>query len=209
MIIEVLTEGASDVPVIREILIRHFELTEHEDFHIRPHRGRGNIPNDIHAPANPKRRGLLDQLPAKLRGYGRFMNEDFLVLVLIDADNDNPTELHERLNEMLANITIRPPRVLFRIAVEETESWFLADRNALKKGIPKTNLALLQNIEADQIVGAWEKIAESIGKDKKAVTGSDKHYWAEKIAPFLDFNAPYSPSLSNLISGIDAEIKLQ
>jgi len=206
MIIEVLTEGASDVPVIRELLSRHFQLVEHEDFRIHPHRGKGNIPKNIHAQPDKKHRGLLDQLPAKLRGFGKYMDDQFLVIVLIDSDNDDPKVLIETLNLMLAQLQCRPPRVLFKLAVEETESWFLADRNAIQQAIPRANVDSLQFIAPDAIVGAWEKLAGCIGKDISLVTGANKTYWAEIISPYLNFNVPYSPSLAKLVSGIDREI---
>jgi hypothetical protein len=206
MIIEVLTEGASDVPVIREMLTRHFQLAEHIDFTIHAHRGRGSIPADIHAQPLAKHRGLLDQLPAKLRGYGRYMDNRFLVLVLIDADNDDPTELLNTLHLMLAQLQNRPPRVLFKLAVEETESWFLADRQAILKAIPKANLGLIQFIAPDAIVGAWEKLAQCIGRVVSEVDGADKTHWAKIIAPHLNFSTPNSPSLAKLVSGIKREL---
>jgi len=206
MIIEVLTEGASDVPVLRELLSRHFNLIEHEDFRIHPHKGKGSIPVNVNAPANSKHRGLLDQLPAKLRGFGRYMDDQFLVVVLIDADNDDPEVLLGKLAEMLDKLELRPPRVLFRLAVEETESWFLADRNAISKAFPNVNIANLPHVEPDTVVGAWEQLAEYFGRVVSEITGSDKTYWAEKIAPHIDFSTPRSPSLASLVSGIKSEI---
>lgn len=206
MIIKVLTEGASDIPVIRELLSRHFQLSEHFDFHIYPHRGRGNIPSDVHAHPDPKYRGLLDQLPAKLRGFGRYMDDQFLVLVLIDADNDNPEDLLANLNSMLEQLPIRPPRVLFRLAIEETESWFLADKDAIYKAFPKANIALIKDIEADSIIGAWERLAECLGRKSEEITGSNKTFFAEKIAPYLNFETPFSPSLGKLIAGLEHEL---
>lgn len=206
MIIKVLTEGASDVPVVRELLSRHFHLDEHIDFHIHPHRGRGNIPADVHAQPDPKHRGLLDQLPAKLRGYGKYMDDQFIVLVLIDADNDEPMELLANLNAMLEQLPNRPPRVLFRLAIEETESWFLADKNAIQKAFPKANLAMIKNIAADSYVGAWERLAECLGRNIDSVTGANKTYWAEMISPHLNLDTPQSPSLGKLISGLKKEL---
>lgn len=206
MIIEVLTEGASDVPVVREVLSRHFNLNEHHDFHIHPHRGRGNIPVNVHAQPNPRHRGLLDQLPAKLRGFGQYMDDRFLVLVLIDADSDNPEDLLGNLNSMLMQLSSRPPRVLFRLAIEETESWFLADRDAMRKAFPKANLTMIQHIAADSQVGAWERLAECIGRKVDEITGSDKTFWAENISPHLNFSPPLSPSLSKLIDDLEKEM---
>ena len=77
----------------------------------------------------PRHQGLLDQLPAKLRGYGKSLaGMDCLVVVLIDADDEDCKDLKTRLLRLYDELESKPPSVLFRIAVEETESWFLADR---------------------------------------------------------------------------------
>lgn len=206
MFIEVLTEGASDVPVVREVLVRQFGLNEHVDFRIHPHCGRGNMPTNPLAQPDSKHRGLFDQLPAKLRGFGKYMDEQYLVLVLVDVDNDDCKQLLAGLHALLHSLPIRPPRVMFRLAIEETESWFLADSNAIKKAFPNAKLGLIQNIAPDARVGAWEKLAECLGH--KASNGAPKKtHWAEQIAPHLNFDAPFSPSLGKLISGLQRELK--
>lgn len=207
--VEVLTEGASDVPVIREVLARHFGLNEHVDFRIHPHRGRGNIPDNLLANPDPKHRGLLDQLPAKLRGFGKWMDDQYLVLVLIDVDQDDCAELLSKLHSLLNQLPSRPPRVLFRLAIEETESWFLADKEAVQKAFPKAKLPIIHNISLDARVGAWERLAECLGRKHVDVTGSDKTYWAEQISPHLNFVIPFSPSLGKLISGLKRELNTQ
>ena len=205
MFIEVLTEGASDVPVVREVLVRHFGLNEHSDFRIHPHRGRGIMPANPLAQPDPKHRGLFDQLPAKLRGFGKYMDEQCLVLVLVDADNDDCVQLLADLHVLLHSLPTRPPRVLFRLAIEETESWFLADTDAIKNAFPKAKLSLIRNIAPDARVGAWEKLAECLGH-KSSNGAPKKTNWAEQIAPHLNFDAPISPSLGKLILGLDREL---
>jgi len=206
MFIKVLTEGASDVPVVREVLSRYFGLNEHVDFSIHAHRGRGKIPLNPLAQPDPKHRGLFDQLPAKLRGFGKWMGEQDLVLVLADVDNDDCVQLLADLNAILISLPTKPPRVLFRLAIEETESWFLADMDAVKTAFPNAKIALIQNIQPDGLVGAWEKLAECLGRKSTEVTGKDKTYWAEQIAPHLNFDMPFSPSLGKLISGLKREL---
>lgn len=205
MFIEVLTEGSSDVPVVREVLIRHFGLNEHIDFRIHPHRGRGKLPANPLSQPDPKHRGLFDQLPAKLRGFGTYMNEQCLVLVLIDVDDDNCVQLLAKLNKLLNILPTKPPRVLFRLAIEETESWFLADTNAIKMAFPKAKLAVIQNFAPDARVGAWEKLAECLGH-KPSHGAPKKTNWAEQISPHLNFDTPFSPSLGKLISGLKREL---
>lgn len=205
MFIEVLTEGASDVPIVREVLVRHFGLNEHVDFRIHPHRGRGKMPANPLAQPDPKHRGLFDQLPAKLRGFGKYMDEQCLVLVLVDVDNDDCAQLLAELNALLLSLPTKPPRVLFRLAIEETESWFLADKDAVKKAFPKAKLNLIQNIAPDARVGAWERFAECIGH-KPSTAVPKKTNWAEQIAPHLNFATPFSPSLGKLIAGLQREL---
>jgi hypothetical protein len=207
MFIEVLTEGASDVPVVHEVLTRHFGLNEHVDFRIHAHRGRGKLPANPLAQPEPKHRGLFDQLPAKLRGFGKYMGDEFLVLVLADVDSDDCVQLLAELSQMLAQLPSKPPRVLFRLAIEETESWFLADTTAIRQAYPKAKLAPIQNLVPDARVGAWEKLAICLGRKPNTVTGGDKYNWAKEIAPHLNLLAPFSPSLGKLISGLARELQ--
>lgn len=206
LFIEVLTEGASDVPVVREVLSRHFGLNEHADFSIHWHRGRGKIPLNPLATPDPKHRGLFDQLAAKLRAFGKYMDDQYLVLVLVDVDDDDCVALLTSLNDLLMALPSKPPRVLFRLAIEETESWFLADTTAVKTAFPHAKIGQIQRIQPDARVGAWERLSECLGRKTADVTGQDKFYWAEKIAPHLNLDKPFSPSLGKLISGLQREL---
>jgi hypothetical protein len=107
-------------------------------------------------------RGLLDLLPTTLCGMGRYCGEHECVLVLVDADKTPCRELLSELNAMLASLPHKPPRVLLRLAIEETESWFIADTQAVRKAYPEANLQVLRVIKPDAIIGAWEKLAEAI-----------------------------------------------
>ena len=198
MFLEVLLEGDADAPVVREIFQRKFNLIENDNFRLHPHRGKGKLPNNPQSRPDPKHQGLLDQLPAKLRGYAHFTS-DYCVIVLVDADNDDCIKLK---TNMLA-LQPRPNCTLFRIAVEETESWFIADPDAIKKAYPKAKTQKLANMPPDSICGAWEKLAEVLGRKPKDCGGEDKYEWATNISPHLDLDVPKSPSLRTLIEGLD------
>ena len=199
--LEVLVEGASDVPAIKEVLQRKFGLVENAQFRIHPHRGKGKLPANILKKPDLKHRGLLDQLPAKLIGYGKSL-PDGLVLVVVDADDIPPEKIVADLEKMLSQLPNKP-NVLFCLAVEETESWFIADIAAIERAYPKRlKKQLLKNIEPDAVVGAWEKLALALGLDPKKVSGLTKHEWASRIAPYLDLDAPKSPSFSKLIADL-------
>ena len=202
---EVLVEGASDVPVVREVLQRRFKLTENEHFRIHPHQGKGQLPTNPLATPDRNKRQLLHQLPAKLRGFAKSA-PDAVVLVVVDTADSPCTQLLADLNNMLALLHTRPARVLFRLAIEETESWFIADTVAVQRAFPRAKIAPLTKIPPDAVVGAWERLAESIGSTGSS--GTDKRRWAEQICPHLDLEIPRSPSLGKLISGVARELQI-
>ncbi len=199
---EILVEGGSDVPTLREIMTRRFRLTEGVDFRIHPHKGRGKLPSNPLARPDPKHQALLDQLPAKLRGFGRSLGDNACVLVVLDVDDTPCHQLLDELNDMLKDLPSRPKNVLFRLAIEETESWFIADEQAIVQAYPKAKVQTLRGIQPDAIVGAWEALAKALQMNPKNVTGADKYAWAEAIAPHLELDSPRSPSLKKLIEGI-------
>jgi hypothetical protein len=205
MWLEVLVEGTSDVPAVKEVLTRRFGLTENVNYRIHPHRGRGELPKNILGPPEPKQQTLLHQLPAKLRGFSH-LDDQACVVVLIDADDDSCSELLDQLREMLNRLLKRPRRVLFRLAIEETESWFIADLTAIRAAYPKAKMQKLVQISPDSVVGAWEQLSAAISVDASQVTGIDKKSWAERIVPHLNLDNPVSPSLRKFIEGISRTI---
>lgn len=207
--LEVLVEGASDSPVLKEVLVRKFQLEEGTHFRVHPHKGKGKLPKNPLSKPDLKHQGLLDQLPAKLRGFGRALSADDWVLVVIDSDDQPPISLLNELNSMLNSLPSKP-NVMFGLATEETESWFIADINALKKAYPnKVDTGLLKNIQPDAIVGAWEKLAKALGIDTNMVAGKTKFEWATNIAPHLNLDSPASPSFKLLIQNISSIVDLK
>jgi len=206
MRLKVLVEGPSDIPTVRAILRQRFGLEEGRDFEVQPHQGKGRLPNEPDARPDPRQRGLLDQLPAKLRGMA--WDHEACVVVLVDADRDDCRVLLTGLRTMLASLSARPPRVLFRIAIEETESWFIADTNAVRAAYPRANIAPLRRIQPDAVCGAWEKLAVAVGAvADDGRPHSVKVEWAERISPHLDLVHPRSPSLRSFITGIERELR--
>ena len=206
--IQVLVEGYSDVASVREVLTRRFGLKESDDFTIYPHQGKGAIPANLLGQPAFNQRGLLDQLPAKLRAFGKSWqgNPCAWVLVVVDADRTPYREVLIELKNMLAGLPEPKPRVLFRIAIEETESWFIADFRALRKAYPRINLKNLKKIQPDAVVGAAERLAEALGISARSLPGATKIEWSEAISPHLELLSPFSPSLKKLIDGVEREL---
>lgn len=200
--LEVLVEGSSDQPTVRVILKNRFGLTEKQDFRIHPHQGKGRLPKHPHRKPDPRQRGLLDLLPATLKGYASF-SSDRCVVVLVDADDTPCKTLKDELVELHRKLKFRPSCALFRIAVEEIESWFIADANAIRQAYPKARLSLLNEYELDSVIGASELLARVLGRRPEDCSSADKHEWATKIAPHLDLDDPKSPSLRAFLKGIN------
>ena len=191
---EVLVEGGSDVPALREVLVRKFGLTEGQDFRIHPHKGRGKLPGNLLGQPDPKQQTLLNQLPAKLRGFS-YLSDDACVVVVVDVDDTPCKDLLADLKSMLRRLPRKPQRVLFRLAIEETESWFIADEGAVKNAFPRAKTQRIRSTAPDAIVGAWELLADALKVKRDEVTGADKFAWATAIAPHLNLDNPRSPSL--------------
>lgn len=207
--LEVLVEGYSDIPVVREILTRRLKLREDTDFRIIPHRGKGTLPRNPLAQPEPRRRGLLDQLPAKIRAYAHL--EEYWIVVLVDSDNEDCRQLKKSLVDMYNAHPFgkRARKVLFRIAVTEIESWIIADPEAIRKTYPACKLNRIPSGKnTDDIVNAWECLARVLGHDPNVCTNSDKQQWAEKIAPNLDLHSIRSPSLQAFIDGIERIVRM-
>lgn len=200
MIFHVLVEGSSDEPTVMELLVRRFGMVRGSQFRVHPHRGKGRIPADLHAPPPVTDQSLLGQLPAKLRSYS-VNGPDSCVVVLVDQDDDDCAALLTSLQLMLAGLTRRPRNVLFRIAMEEIEAWFLADRPAVLAAYPHASFANVPAGEPDLIDDPSDVLAECLGV--REATGQRKAEWAKQIGPHLDLNNPASPSLAKFIEGIE------
>ncbi len=202
--IQVLCEGSSDVPAIREVLSRHFKLEEGMQFQIHPHAGKGKLPprNRWLRTPDPRDRTLLGQLPAKLKHMGRQSHGQYevAVVVLVDSDGDDCVKLKQSLRDLYDMLPTKPPHALFRIAVEETESWFLAEPAAIKAAYPQATLNELTGLKPDEICGAWERLARALGENDQGTPR--KREWAERIVPHLPLQCPRSPSLATFVNGL-------
>jgi len=141
------------------------------------------------------KRSLQKQLPIKLRGW-RAPNTLFVVL----QDQDN-ADCHE-LKHLLAGLcdNAGKPETLIRIVCRELESWYLADLNAVGRGLGIRNLArhqekaVCRNPDGQQSPTA---ILKRLTRDKyQKVSGS------RAIGPHLDLGNTRSASFRNFITGV-------
>lgn len=159
MRVHLLVEGESEALFLRLWLPKFMPSLA---FRVYPHQGKGRLPKSGARLERPIGEGLLDQLIAKLRAFGHALDPSTdRVLVLVDADKDDCRELKSRLLGALEACP-RKPDVLFRIAVEELEAFYLGDRAALRRAFPRANLGRLKSYEQDSICDTAEFLQEVV-----------------------------------------------
>lgn len=195
MTLHVLVEGSSEAAFFVPWLGR---LLPGVKVKVHPHQGKGSLPRPGEAP-DPRRRGLLCQLPQTLRGLGKGLDPAVdRVLVLVDADADDCRALKGALTDVLATIEPRPV-VLFRIAVEELEAFYLGDLAALAHAYPSFDRELARRYPPDDIFGTAEHFGRVVGDG-----GLNKVAWATEMGRRLTTSAERSrsPSFRALVTGL-------
>ena len=209
MHIEVLAEDSSGEKLL-QILLPQF-LGPHGEPHtwnLHAYKGIGRIPQNLGRKADPAKRILLDQLPKLLRGYGKTPGIDAVVVLLDTDERDCVTFLAEL--KAVANTCNPRQETMFRLAIEETEAWYLGDQEALLTAYPDARLDVLRRYEQDSVCNTWELLADAVHPGgsaavKKAgwpLPGQLKHEWAEKIGPIMDPGRNISPSFGKLKDGL-------
>ena len=197
MTIHVLVEGPSERELLERWAPRALGLAI--TVRVHPHRGKGQLPADLDAVPGPQRQGLLDQLPAKLRAFANALNlETDSVLVLVDADDDDPTALAQRIEDAAKRVA-EGLRVLVRLAVEETEAFYLGDLGGLERAYPDADMAEARDYVPDSICGTWELFGRIVRDG-----GENKVDWAESMGATLTTVAgrSRSPSFRAFVQGI-------
>lgn len=209
MHIEILVEDSSGEALLQILLPQLLgPLGQPHTWRLHSYKGIGRIPPDLANRPDPAKRILLDQLPRLLRGYGKTRGID-AVVVVIDADKRDCAALLTDL-KVAATASNPSPRTLFRLAIEEMESWYLGDRIALLTAYPRAKKNILENYEQDSVCGTWELLADAtypggVAAIKKAgwpLPGQVKHEFAKKIGPLMDPNRNTSPSFGKLREGL-------
>jgi len=145
------------------------------------------------------KKDLLDKLPARLRGYSRWLPKDWRIVVLLDEDREDCMQLKARLEKAaqdagLFTRTTRSPQgrfqVVNRLAIEELEAWFFGDVDAIAEaypGIPRnlSRKAKFRNPDAIK-GGTWESLQRVLQKAGYYRAGMPKIETAERIAAHMD-----------------------
>jgi hypothetical protein len=209
MHIEILVEDSSGGELLKAMLpVLLGPQGDPHTWRMHAYKGIGRIPHGLLKKADPTRRILLDQLPKVLRGLGKTIGIDAVVIV-VDTDKRDCVGFLQELKSV-ADSCNSPPHTLFRLAIEEIEAWYFGDREALLAAYPKAKVDVLGRYVQDSICGTWELLADAlfkggsaaIRKDGWPLPGQVKHEWAKKIGPFMDPDRNLSPSFRKFRDGL-------
>jgi hypothetical protein len=141
---------------------------------------------------------LLRKLPERLRGYKKWIPEDWRIVVLIDEDRQDCYVLKAELEQAAHQAGFWTPtsvpagkrfQVLNRIAIEELEAWFFGDIEALRTAYPRLAPTLGQQSKyrnPDAISGGtWEVLERLLKETGDHPGGLEKLRAAEEISPHM------------------------
>ena len=210
MHIEILVEDSSGAKLVEVLLPKLVggKGAPHS-WRVHAYKGIGRVPKNLGAGADPAKRILLGQLPRLLQGYGRTPGIDAVVVVL-DTDKRHCVDFLGELNALAARCRPAPLNILFRLAIEEVEAWYLGDRLALRKAFPRAKQDVLSRYVQDSACDTWELLADAVHPGGSSairqagwpLPGQVKYTWAEKIGPLLDPDNNKSPSFCKLRDGL-------
>jgi hypothetical protein len=157
---------------------------------------------------------ILAKLPSRLQGYSSWI--DTRVLVLLDRDDEDCIALKLRLNEIVANSSLglasvgsdTRGEVMNRIVIEELESWYFGDVEAICNAYPRVPATLGQKAafrDPDAIKGGtWEALERVLQASGYHRGGLRKIGAAADIAKHMDVDRNTSRSFQHFRDGVRA-----
>jgi len=141
---------------------------------------------------------LPRKLPHRLSSYSHYWSEANLrIVVVVDRDDDNCVVLKAKLEKMAVaaglptlSVDATRPAVVFRIAIEELEAWFLGDVPALRGAYPKVPEGLDKQAkfrDPESVPGGtWEALWHELRKHGYFPKHLPKSVVAAEVAPHMN-----------------------
>jgi hypothetical protein len=158
---------------------------------------------------------LLDKLGQRLRGYSKWVLEDWRIVVIIDEDRQDCRELKRKLEQAAdrAGLATRTStghqkdfQVLNRIAIEELEAWFFGDPEAIVAAYPKTPKTIgakAKYRDPDTIAGGtWEALERLLQRAGYYPGGLPKREAARNISAKMEPTRNKSRSFQVLMQAL-------
>lgn len=141
---------------------------------------------------------LLERLPARLRGYAKWLPADWRLVVVVDRDDDACQGLKEVLEAGASDVGLRTRsssgssdwQIVNRIAIEELEAWYFGDWDAVRRAYPKVKATVPRQAsyrDPDAVKGGtWEALERIFQRHGYFKTGLRKLEVAGEIGKHLD-----------------------
>jgi len=210
---EILVEGQTELTALSILMSKILgEYNQPHTWKIHKHQGIGRLPDNLSAKPKTYDRTLLHNLPSKLRAYGNSMGKQEVVVLLTDLDRREDCIAFKNELYSVLDLCKQKPNFLVRIAIEELESWYFGDRDAIIKAFQHCNKKAFEDYIQDAQCGTWEKLAEVIhpggikalenyGRRSVRIL-EEKRKWAAALAPIMNVEKNNSPSFCCFRDGL-------
>jgi len=142
------------------------------------------------------KKDLLKNLPSELKGYARWIPDDYKIVVLLDRDRDDCIELKNKLNKMASDAKLITKssvqnnsfNILNRITIEEIEAWFFGDADAMRNAYPRLSANFEKKAayrNPDEIADTWEVMERLLKRSGYFETGLRKTEAAFEISKHM------------------------
>ena len=158
---------------------------------------------------------LLKRLEHRLRGYRRWLPDDWRLIVMVDRDNDDCHELKARLERAArrAGLSTRSTarsgvdwQLVNRIVIEELEAWYFGDWQAVRAAYPRVSDTVPRRSgyrDPDAIGGGtWEAFERILKRRGYFTAGLRKMEAARAIAAHIEPSRNRSRSFTNFWQAI-------
>lgn len=196
--IEFLVEELSMKEALQNILSNI--LTEPITYDIHPFKGK---------------KDLLSKLPQRLKGYKAQSQYNYRIVVLIDQDQEDCKVLKQKMEETAINVGFSTKtcvginqsfQVLNRVVIEELESWFFGDIQALTTAYPKLSSDIANQAkyrDPDNIAGGtWEALEKLLQRAGYHKGGLEKIKAAREISLHMNPSKNRSKSFQVFYDGL-------
>lgn len=162
---------------------------------------------------------LLKNLPSRLNAYRTWLPDNWVILVLVDRDDDDCLILKQKLENMAANAGLMSKtvagianrfQVANRIAIEELEAWFFGDWQAVQTAYPRVPTTVPQKAgfrDPDAILGGtWETLERVLKRAGYFNTGLRKLECARAVAKHMEPSRNTSKSFQAFINAVSTAV---
>lgn len=157
---------------------------------------------------------LLKKLPARMKGYGKWLPTNWRIVVLVDRDDDDCVLLKSTLEQICldaglisksAAATSNSYQVLNRIVIEELEAWYFGDWDAVRSAfpyVPDISRKAPYRVPDAIVGGTWERLEKILRRSGYFSTGLIKSEAATNICMRMNPDSNTSSSFRTFYSAL-------